>query len=186
MALKSLLAGLLLLPIALHAQKPAANTSATTSTAPRVPSNTGSSVPQAQAQAALDFHNAKRKDVGVAPLQWSTNLAAVAQKWADHLAKDEGCRLDHTQNNAYGENLFGGRGGTYTALSAAQDWYGEITKYHYGTLTNDNWYPTGHYTQMIWRDTIEFGMGQAACSGGATVVVAEYSPPGNYMGQKPY
>ena len=44
---------------------------------------------RAQAQAALDFNNAKRHDVGVAPLQWSTKLAAVAQNWADHLAKDE-------------------------------------------------------------------------------------------------
>jgi pathogenesis-related protein 1 len=185
MALKHLLAGLLL-PIALLAQKPATNTSTTTSQAPTVPSNTGSSVPQAQARAALDFHNAKRQDVGVAPLHWSTNLAAVAQNWANHLAKDQGCSLNHTQNDPYGENLFGGQGGPYTALSAAQAWYSEIAKYHYGVLANDSWYATGHYTQMIWHDTTEVGIGQATCSGGGTVVVAEYNPPGNYIGQKPY
>ena len=184
MALEYFFAGLLL-PMALLGQMPADNT-AINSSAPTVPSNTGSSIPQAQAQAALDFNNAKRHDVGVAPLQWSTKLAAVAQNWADHLAKDEGCNLSHTQNNSYGENLFGGQGAPYTALSAMQGWYGEIAKYHYGVLTDSNWYTTGHYTQMIWHNTTEVGMGQATCSGGGTVIAAEYNPPGNVVGEKPY
>ena len=41
-----------------------------------VPSDTGSDVPQDQAQLALDFHNQKRRDVGSPRLQWSTELAA--------------------------------------------------------------------------------------------------------------
>jgi len=184
MALKYLFAGLLL-PMVLLAQMPANNT-AMNSPAPTVPSNTGSNIPQAQAQAALDFNNAKRHDVGVAPLQWSTKLAAAAQNWASHLANDEGCKLIHTQNNSYGENLFAGQGAPYTALSAMQNWYGEIAKYHYGVLTDSNWYATGHYTQMIWQNTTEVGLGKATCSGGVTVIVAEYNPPGNYMGEKPY
>jgi pathogenesis-related protein 1 len=187
MAVQHLLTVLLLLqPNAVLAEKPAANASAATTPTPTVPSSTGSNVPQAQAQAALDFHNAKRHDVGVAPLQWSANLAAVAQKWAGHLAKDEGCNLIHTQDDPYGQNLFGGQGGPYTALTAAQNWYSEIAKYHYGILTDSNWYPTGHYTEMIWHSTTELGMGQANCAGGGTVVVAEYNPPGNYIGEKPY
>jgi len=150
-----------------------------------VPSNTGSNVPQAQAQQALDLHNAKRQAVGVPPLQWSADLAAVAQQWANHLAAN-GCGLQHTFNDKYGENLFGGSGTTYTALDAAQDWYGEISKFKYGVLTNTNWAPTGHYTQMVWRNTTRLGMGQATCGNGATVIVAEYDPPGNFIGQKPY
>jgi hypothetical protein len=110
----------------------------------------------------------------------------VAQNWANHLAKDEGCSLIHSQNNPYGENLFGGPGGPYTALDAAQAWYSEIEKFHYGVLTDANWYPTGHYTQVIWHTTTQVGMGQATCSGGGTVIAAEYNPPGNYIGQKPY
>jgi pathogenesis-related protein 1 len=39
---------------------------------------------------------------------------------------------------------------------------------------------------MIWHSTTELGMGQANCAGGGTVVVAEYNPPGNYIGEKPY
>jgi pathogenesis-related protein 1 len=151
-----------------------------------VPAITGSNVPQAQAQAALDFQNAKRHDVGVPSLEWSSDLAADAQKWANHLAADEHCNLVHTANDPHGENLFGGSGAPYTALSASQAWYSEISKYHYGVLNGTNWAPTGHYTQMVWRSTTHIGMGQASCSSGAVVIVAEYDPPGNYLGQKPY
>lgn len=151
-----------------------------------VPSNTGSNVPQAQAQAALDFHNAKRHDVGVPPLQWSATLAAAAQNWANHLASTNHCGLVHTINDRYGENLFGGSGMAYTALDASQDWYNEISKYSYGVVTATNFASTGHYTQMIWSHTTAVGIGQANCPGGATVIVAEYDPPGNYIGQKPY
>lgn len=151
-----------------------------------VPANTGSNVPQDQAQAALDFHNSKRRDVGAPPLEWSPELAAYAQKWANHLANDNDCGLDHTVNNNYGENLFGGSGRAYTALDASQDWYSEIQSYKYGVLTDDNWYGTGHYTQMVWSKTKQVGIGQANCPGGGLVIAAEYSPPGNYTGEKPY
>lgn len=151
-----------------------------------VPSDTGSSVPQDQAQLALDFHNKVRQDVGAAPLEWSADLAAYAQQWANHLAADSNCDLEHTPNNVYGENLFGGSGESYTALDASQDWYSESNDYTYGVLTQDNWYATGHYTQMIWSNTTRIGMGMATCNGGGVVIAAEYDPPGNYMGQKPY
>lgn len=167
---------LLLVPASCPAQGPAA----------AVPSNTGSNVPQAQAQAALEFHNAKRHDVGVPPLQWSASLAAVAQSWANHLAATNHCGLIHTVNDRYGENLFGGSGMSYTALDASRDWYNEISKYTYGAVTAANFAPTGHYTQMVWSHTTAVGIGQANCPGGATVIVAEYDPPGNYIGQKPY
>jgi pathogenesis-related protein 1 len=160
--------------------------SGTNATSAVVPSNTGSDVPQDQAQLALDFHNQKRRDVGSPPLQWSAELAAYAQKWANHLANDNHCQLDHTVDNKYGENLFGGSGTTYTALFASQDWYSEKQKYTYGILTDANWYATGHYTQMVWKNTTQVGIGQANCAGGGSVIAAEYYPPGNYMGEKPY
>lgn len=155
------------------------------SAAQAVPAATGSSVPPAQAQAALDFHNAKRHDVGVPPLQWSPQLAAAAQQWANHLAAS-GCAFDHTPNNRYGENLFAGNGTPYTPLDAAKDWYSEISKFHYGVLTSNNWYAAGHYTQMVWRNTTQLGIGQSTCKDGSTIIVAEYDPPGNYIGQAPY
>jgi len=151
-----------------------------------VPPNTGSSVSQQEAKEALDFHNAKRRDVGAQPLQWSVDLAAGAQKWANHLAADRQCNLEHNAANSNGENLFGGSGSGYNALSASQAWYSEIKNFKYGVLTNANWQSAGHYTQMVWGNTTKVGMGRATCSSGAIVIVAEYNPPGNYIGQKPY
>ncbi len=146
----------------------------------------GSKMSATDAQAAVDFQNSKRKDVGAPPLAWSAELAVVAQRWADHLANDKNCDLEHSTGSKFGENLFGGNGMAYTALDASQSWYAEIKDYTPGALTDSNWAKTGHYTQMVWSKTQHVGMGQAFCKDGSTVIAAEYDPPGNYMGQKPY
>src|SRR5437879_437727 len=93
--------------------------------AQKAPSNTGSKVSQQDAQAALDFHNKVRKDVGSPPLEWSPELAAHAQAWADHLAKDENCEMKHRPNEGkwkriYGENIFWGGGSSYTVVDASE------------------------------------------------------------------
>jgi pathogenesis-related protein 1 len=157
--------------------------------AQRVPVSTGSEVLQKDAQDALDFHNKVRADVKSPPLQWSEELARYAQSWADHLAAD--CEMEHRPNSGqwaqkYGENIFWGEGEDYTALHASESWYGEIEEYKYGPLTDKNWYKTGHYTQMVWKSTTHVGMGMAVCRNGAILIVANYDPSGNYMGQKPY
>lgn len=154
--------------------------------ASRVPPRTGSRISPQEAQAALDFHNAKRREVGVPALAWSAPLAGTAQRWAEHLAATRGCQLEHTQNNPYGENLFAGNGYPYGALDAAQSWYEEIRQYRYGPVTAKNYHATGHYTQMVWRDTTQVGIGKAQCADGGVVIAAEYSPAGNYLGQRPY
>ncbi len=61
----------------------------------KVPGATGSKVSQEDAQEALNFHNKVRKDVGTSPLEWSAGLARYAQAWADHLAKDGNCKMQH-------------------------------------------------------------------------------------------
>jgi len=153
---------------------------------PVVPLITGSNVPRDQAQQALDFHNAKRRDVGAPPLQWSATLALNAQSWANHLASDSNCQLIHQKPSIHGENLFWGRGLPYSALSASQDWYDEIKEYNYGVVTEANFHPTGHYTQLVWKNSTLVGMGQASCPDGGVVITAEYDPHGNVIGQKPY
>jgi hypothetical protein len=86
----------------------------------------------------------------------------------------------------YGENIFWGSASRYTPRDASISWYNEIKDYTYGPLTSSNWYKTGHYTQMVWKNTTHVGFGVAICSSGAIIIVANYNPPGNYMGQKPY
>lgn len=157
--------------------------------AQQVPAITGSTVLQEEAQEALDFHNKVRADVGSPSLQWSPALAKYAQAWADHLAVD--CKLEHRPYSGawaqkHGENIFWGGGEDYTVLHASESWYSEIKDFKYGVLTERNWYKTGHYTQMVWKGTTHVGIAKAVCKDGAILIVANYSPGGNYMGEKPY
>ena len=41
---------------------------------------------------------------------------------------------------------------------------------------------TGHFTQVVWRDSLELGVGMARNRNGEVYVVANYNPAGNYLG----
>ena len=156
-----------------------------------VPKKTGSNLKQEDALEALDFHNEVRKEVGSAPLEWSAELATYAQEWADYLAEKNNCNIAHRSTlrkaeRTLGENIFWGVGKTYSALEAAKAWYEEIEKYTYQPVRAGSNSKTGHYTQMVWKNTQKIGIGKAVCSNGATIIVANYDPPGNVIGEKPY
>jgi pathogenesis-related protein 1 len=151
---------------------------------------TGSSISMEQAKAALDFHNKVRNDVGVPPLEWSAELSAFAQEWADQL-KEQGCKPKHRPHSGqwkqqHGENIFWGSNNSFTALYASEGWYSEIKDYIHGPLRSETWAKAGHYTQMIWRSTTKVGFGIAQCSNGGIIIVANYNPAGNFMGEKAY
>ena len=65
-----------------------------------------------------------------------------------------------------------------------QSWFDEIKDYDF---TNPGFsMKTGHFTQVVWKNSKQLGVGIAfANNGNKAVVVANYSPPGNYMGQFP-
>jgi pathogenesis-related protein 1 len=153
---------------------------------------TGSDVSVVDANKMLEHHNKVRKDVGVSGLQWDAKLSAYAQRWADYLATNNHCKMKHRgskekEGAQYGENIFWGSSAkSYSPLDASTSWYSEISKYTYAQLNSDNWYPAGHYTQMVWRNTTLMGAGVAICPDGEIIVVANYNPPGNYMGEYPY
>ncbi|HRH61339.1 MAG TPA: CAP domain-containing protein [Chitinophagaceae bacterium] len=153
------------------------------SQAQQVPDNTGSSVSKEDAQQALDLHNKYRADVGTPPLEWSTELAAFAQDWANQLVAND-CAFEHRQNSPYGENIFMG-GGSWTVMDATNAWYDEIKKFDINN-PEANFSETGHYTQIVWRTTTKLGMGVGVCSNGNYIIVANYDPPGNMSGEKPY
>ena len=155
-----------------------------------LPVATGSAISPAEATEALRFHNEARAEVGVGPINWSDTLATFAQAWADQLVAT-GCKPGHRPQQGewkqqHGENIFWGKGRAYKALDASKSWHSEKKDYSYGPLTGNDWYATGHYTQMVWRNTQQVGMGKATCPDGTVIVVANYNPPGNVIGQKPY
>ena len=39
-----------------------------------------------------------------------------------------------------------------------------------------------HFTQIVWKSTVEFGIGKAHTRGGKLIVVANYRPAGNTIG----
>ena len=153
------------------------------------PTKTGSLIIQSEAQHVLDFHNKIRKEVGSPPLEWSSELSAFAQEWANHLSAN--CKMEHRPENGkwmrkYGENIFWGMGREYSGVDASKSWFEEINNYKYEEINSSNWASTGHYTQMVWKKTTKIGMGIAKCPNGGIIIVANYDPPGNYMGEKPY
>jgi len=160
------------------------------SLAQSVPEKTGSQLGQQEAQEALDFHNKVRSEVNVAPLAWSTELAAYAQAWANHLA-ERGCKMQHRPATGqwaqqYGENIYWAQGRSLLAVDASRSWYSEIQDYQHGPLSAANVGKTGHYTQMVWQKSTTVGIGKATCSNGAVMIVANYDPRGNMRGEMAY
>jgi uncharacterized protein YkwD len=130
-------------------------------------------------QALLDAHNRVRAKHCAAPLTWSPKLAAVAQGWANAL-RDQGCKFGHKPNNKYGENLAGGTSGTLDGGDVLGMWYDEVKLYAFpnGGFSME----TGHFTQVVWRDTRQLGCARSTCKG-MDLWVCEYDPPGNVQGQ---
>jgi uncharacterized protein YkwD len=130
-------------------------------------------------QAILDRHNRHRADHCAPPLQWSEELAAVAQAWADRLKK-AGCAFEHSQGSPFGENLsFFAPVGSSSPDDVATGWYSEVSAYNFAKGSFD--FNTGHFTQVVWRGTRALGCGQSQCNGGE-LWVCNYDPPGNMMG----
>lgn len=154
-----------------------------------VPQKTGSEVTQQDAQKALDFHNDIRKKVGSPQLKWSNDLAKFAQAWANELASS--CQMRHRPSSGqwkqkYGENIFWGSADYFTVVDACESWYSEIEYFKPGKLSEKVWAKAGHYTQMVWKETTHVGMGISICKDGGVIVVANYNPAGNYIGERPY
>ncbi|CAH2076979.1 unnamed protein product [Thlaspi arvense] len=127
-------------------------------------------------------HNVARAAVKVKPLRWDFRLAAVAQDYANQLATGP-CSLEHS-SGPYGENLALGSGDMSAAQAVAM-WIDEKSYYDY--YSNSCHGPAcGHYTQIVWRGSAWLGCGKATCGNGASIVVCNYDPSGNYIGTKPY
>jgi uncharacterized protein YkwD len=153
------------------------------------PTNNTGNVSSDLVNTILSMHNSERAAVGVPAIVWSDDLAAQAKTWAEHLAATGQFGHDPNRGNV-GENVAGYNS---DVAQGVQLWINEKKDYHGGVLTPENWSPSGHYTQMVWRGTTQVGCGTALPNGQPSpaghpfsILVCRYSPPGNYMGQKPY
>ena len=133
-------------------------------------------------------------------LTWSDSLGSGAQKWADYLVKS-GTFVHDSNRGSVGENIYSGSS-SYTAAvdlwasekvcfqnKAMPDIYNHNSSKCDANLNNPNtsctqykdWHCAGHYSQIVWRKTLEVGCGMAS-----GIVVCRYSPSGNYTGDTPY
>jgi pathogenesis-related protein 1 len=151
--------------------------------------STGARLSPEEAGRIVSLHNQIRAEVGVGPLRWSEEVAGYAQQWADHLASTR-CGMQHRPRSGkwqqqYGENLFIGTVGHYGTADAVRAWASEKSSYRGGAIHASGFARIGHYTQMVWRETRKIGCATAVCRNNL-IVVCNYDPPGNFVGQRPY
>ncbi|KAF9587688.1 hypothetical protein IFM89_004520 [Coptis chinensis] len=135
----------------------------------------------------VKLHNDVRAKVGVGPLRWNRTLENYAKNYAIKRSGD--CELIHS-HGPYGENIYWGQGeGVTDAAAAMRCWVDEeIDYYDYNANTCIDGKDCLHYTQIIWKNTVQVGCGMAQCTTVANKVFisCNYYPPGNFVGQRPY
>ncbi|KAJ6796815.1 pathogenesis-related protein PRB1-3-like [Iris pallida] len=131
----------------------------------------------------VDLHNSARSAVGVGPVSWDTTLEAYAKNYANQRVGD--CQLVHS-GGPYGENLFWGYGKPFDAADAVNSWVSEKQYYNYNSNTCAAGKVCGHYTQVVWRNSVNIGCARVICNSGAIFIICSYNPPGNYVGERPY
>lgn len=129
----------------------------------------------------LKAHNEYRQKHGVAPLTLNKEICKISQAWADNLAKRK--TLEHSNNDDYGENIFCVSSSdpnlSITGDEPVKSWYEEIKFHKFGEEPKS--LESGHFTQVVWKDSRELGVAFAKSSG-RIVVVANYFPSGNIVG----
>ena len=132
----------------------------------------------------LDEHNRYRAKHDVPPVRWSKELAYDAQKWAQKIAHEN--QLSHAnkeERELKGENICR-MSKHHDVADAVRSWYLEIENYDFGSPGFS--LETGHFTQVVWKGTVEIGLGCSKSNDGKlTYIVARYNPPGNILNKFP-
>ncbi|KAM4528062.1 Golgi-associated plant pathogenesis-related protein 1-like isoform 1-T2 [Odontesthes bonariensis] len=128
----------------------------------------------------LETHNTYRAMHQAPPLTLNSDLTAAAQKWADVMLAKKRLGHSHTKD---GENVYSMSSSRVirpTGKEAVDSWYSEIKDYDFskpGFHSN-----TGHFTQVVWKNSKELGVGMAT-SGNMVFVVGQYRPAGNFTNE---
>ncbi|CAF1371936.1 unnamed protein product [Adineta steineri] len=138
-------------------------------------------------QQALDQHNFHRAEHCTPPLILDPALNDIAQRYAEHLAVTNvmthsgasfnGQYMGECLYKASSLKVFNDKG-----AASVDFWYNEIENYNWSNPTAA--YNTGHFMQVMWRDTTRLGIGRALTSDNRTMwVVGNYFPGGNVPGE---
>jgi len=137
-----------------------------------------------ESQNMISRQNEIRAEVFLgAPVVWSDVIALSAQAHADYLAQNN--LFEHSANSPYGENLYASSA-TATYTDAVNSWYEEKVNYDLVNKTCAVGAGCGHYTQLIWKDSIEVGCAKSSSASWNSLIVCQYSPAGNMWGVTPF
>ncbi|MDX2008918.1 MAG: CAP domain-containing protein [Myxococcaceae bacterium] len=142
-------------------------------------------------QEFVTAHNAARRAATPTPspplpdVTWDSAAEAFAKLGADR------CVFDHRQQNQFGENLYASTQDS-SPTDVVQSWDSEKADYRYAS--NTCLAVCGHYTQVVWRSSTKIGCATTRCTTNSPfrsfptwyLTACNYSPPGNFSGQKPY
>lgn len=114
-----------------------------------------------------------------------TKLCNLAQDWAETLATED--RIAHRPDVNYGENIYclwssECQNAKVNPREVCQSWYDEVKEYNFDVEKRGS--PrAGQFTQMVWKATKHLGVGMAKTKKGKVLVVCNYSPRGNIIGE---
>jgi len=127
-------------------------------------------------------------------VSWDAILADSVYNYAIRCVGADGL-LSHNANRStdyqmlggsgyVGENIYGSSGRTVTPDAAVSLWMAEASSYDYASNSGS----AGHYTQVVWRDSVRIGCAIVDCPALTyhNTVICDYAPGGNINGQRPY
>ena len=130
----------------------------------------------------LNQHNEYRRRHHVCDLKLNQELCGIAENYARYIASID--TLQHSDNtyndDPLGENLYYEYGYSFSGKNAVKSWYSEKSKYDFSGDSDSG--SAGHFTQLVWKDSKELGVGYAKSRDGGVYVVCNYYPAGNYLG----
>lgn len=129
----------------------------------------------AEQQSWIDSHNAYRAKHQVGNLAWSDEVAQSAKNYAST------CPSVHS-NTPYGENM-AFSSSPQQPSDVVSRWYSEEKLYDYNNPAYQS--STGHFTQVVWKNTTHVGCATVNTCGGSwrSIAVCQYSPAGNFLGR---
>lgn len=123
--------------------------------------------------AILNSTNTYRTQHNASDVKWNDTLADFA---AEYLDENDDCDFEHS-GGPYGENIAIG----YPNVTAAVEAWGDERE-EYNFKKGEFSVETGHFTQLVWKNTTDVGCGRRLCGESGWFLACEYWPRGNVVG----